>query len=105
MSCEMISSRKIDYYVNDPYAMIIDLRSEQEYNRSHIKNAINIDFDDLDYKVYLLDKSKIIVLYCERGSTSLIAAKRLGAMRYEVKSVIGGINMYNGRNLVYRKQK
>jgi hypothetical protein len=26
MSCEMISSRKIDYYVNDPYVTIIDIR-------------------------------------------------------------------------------
>ena len=29
MSCEMISSRKIDYYVNDPYVTIIDINAER----------------------------------------------------------------------------
>ena len=31
MSCEMISSRKIDYYVNDPYVTIIDIRLKEKY--------------------------------------------------------------------------
>lgn len=30
MSCEMISSRKIDYYVNDPYVTIIDIRLKEK---------------------------------------------------------------------------
>lgn len=37
MSCEMISSRKIDYYVNDPYVTIIDIRLKEKYVYSRIK--------------------------------------------------------------------
>ena len=36
MSCEMVSSRKIDYYVNDPYVTIIDIREEDKFLHSRI---------------------------------------------------------------------
>ena len=39
MSCEMISSRKIDYYVNDPYVTIIDIRLKEKFLHSRIKGA------------------------------------------------------------------
>ena len=100
MEYEMISVRKLDYYVNNPYAEIVDLRSGCEDKRKHIKNAINICSDDIDSKMDMLNRSKIIVLYCERGSLSLIAAKKLSNRGYLVKSVIGGLNMYNGKNLI-----
>ena len=37
MSCEMVSSRKIDYFVNDPYVTIIDIREEDKFLHSRIK--------------------------------------------------------------------
>ena len=45
----------------------------------------------------MLDKNKTLVLYCERGSLSLMAAKKLGEMGYRVKAVIGGFHMYKAR--------
>ncbi|RGZ63869.1 hypothetical protein DW979_12070 [Eubacterium sp. AM49-13BH] len=42
MSCEMVSSRKIDYYVNDPYVTIIDIREEDKFLHSRIKGAIHL---------------------------------------------------------------
>ena len=36
MSCEMISSRKIDYYVNDPYVTIIDIKKKKKYVYLHV---------------------------------------------------------------------
>ena len=47
MSCEMISSRKIDYYVNDPYVTIIDIRLKEKYVYSRIKGAIHYEYNKL----------------------------------------------------------
>ena len=47
MSCEMISSRKIDYYVNDPYVTIIDIRLKEKFLYSRIKGAIHYEYNKL----------------------------------------------------------
>lgn len=106
MEFETISVRMLDAYVNNPDAVIVDLRDSSEYKRLHILNSINIEFeylqshyDQLD-RLNILNKKKMIVLYCERGANSMIAAKLLSGIGYMTKSVICGINMYRGRNLV-----
>jgi rhodanese-related sulfurtransferase len=45
----------------------IDARDESDYLAGHIKNSINIPFDDLDYhkqKLESLSKDKPMVIYC-----------------------------------------
>lgn len=114
MSCENISARKLDYYVNNPYAVILDLRDEEDYRISHIQGAINIPYNmmesiinsmiynhsDLRIKGIQYDKNTIIVLYCTRGSQSLIICNKLSGMGYMTKSLVGGMMQYRGRYLV-----
>ena len=40
-----------------------------------------------------------IILYCERGSVSMAAARDLAEKGYRVKTVVGGIRAYRGANL------
>lgn len=42
MRCENISTGRLDYYVENSGAVFIDLRSRQEYEKMHIKDAVNI---------------------------------------------------------------
>ena len=44
-------------------------------------------------------KNQTLVLYCERGGTSLMIARMLSGKGYRVKTMIGGIHAYKGRNL------
>jgi len=97
MIFENISVKNLNSLVNDPSVIIVDLRDESDYKKMHVKNAININYDKLFDHLEKLDKNKTIVLYCERGSLSLIGAKKLGEMGYVVKAVIGGFNMYKAR--------
>ena len=39
---ETISARDLDGYINRPDAVIIDLRTPEEYKKSHIRTAVNI---------------------------------------------------------------
>lgn len=97
MMFESISVRNLDSLINDSNVIIVDLRDESDYRKMHVKSAINIKNDKLFDRLNRLDKNKTIVLYCERGSLSLIAAKQLSDMGYMVKAVIGGFNMYKAR--------
>ena len=48
--------------------------------------------------MYLL-RRKTLILYCERGSTSMKAARELAEAGYRVWTLVGGIQSYKGRNL------
>ena len=114
MSCENISTRKIDYYVNNPYASIIDLRDEEDYRQMHIKGSINVPFNLMEVAINGLcnyhmnirikgieyDKNTIMVFYCTRGSQSMMICSRLSGWGYTCKSLVGGIKQYRGKYLV-----
>ena len=96
----LISVRDLDDYVNRyPDVYLIDVRPENEYRFSHIRYAINIPYEE--GKKWKLPQDKEIVVYCERGSTSMIAARELQKAGYHVVSVTVGISEYKGRNLVF----
>lgn len=97
---ETISPKMLDYYVDNKKAFIIDLRSAQEYSGGHIRGAVSVPYDGGRF-AFRPPKNKEIILYCERGSHSLMAARELVRDGYRVRSVIGGIRAYRGNNLVY----
>jgi len=63
--------------------VIIDVRTAEEYEESHIVDAINIPYDNIDENIDL-DKNKIIFVYCKSGGRSKIAFDNLDALGYEV---------------------
>lgn len=89
-----ISAREVDRYVYDENALIVDLRAVQEYQRYHVKNAVNFPEDTIFDKLYVLDKYQLVILYCDRGVNSLMTAKKLRIMKYNAVSVVGGIYFY-----------
>lgn len=73
--------------------IILDVRTEDEYNSFHIKDAILIP--DYDIKIrgeeILTDKSQTIFVYCRSGRRSKLAAKTLADMGYSNIIEFGGI--------------
>lgn len=100
MRFETISARDLDKYVNNNAYLIVDLRELEDFNKQHIQGAVHMDYDDIDNNSVSLPYDKIIVMYCDRGGLSLMAAKKLSAMGYRILSVVGGIKTYRGKNLV-----
>lgn len=43
-----------------------------------------------------VEKERAVFLYCDTGSTSMLAAKKLGSMGIHAYSVVGGILFYKG---------
>ena len=96
---ETISPKMLDYYVERRDSLIIELRLEEEYAVSHVKNAISVPYHTLDERE-AFPREKILVFYCDRGGASMLAAKKYMKLGYRVRSVIGGFWAYHGRNLV-----
>ena len=67
--------------------VLIDVRSKEEYNESHIPRAINIPYDELENKVKY-DKGLNIVVYSYNDSRSHLATTVLEKLGYK--------NIYEG---------
>ncbi len=51
-------------------ALVVDVRTPQEYAEGHLDNAVNFPLSDLDKHFKDIDKDKVIVLYCRSGNRS-----------------------------------
>lgn len=59
--------------------LILDVRSQQEYQQGHIKGAINIPYDQLKSNSELLNsqQNSEIIIYCRSGARAEKAYKTL----------------------------
>jgi len=75
--------------INDG-AIIIDVRTAEEYNEGHIANSINIPVDNISEITYA--KEDKIIVYCASGVRSATAAKALVDNGYtNVYNLDGGL--------------
>ena len=61
--------------------IIVDVRTKEEYDESHVKGAINIPYDQIDENTNL-DKTKTIMVYCKSGVRSNKAFNTLTSLGY-----------------------
>ena len=38
----LLAADQLDWYVGKPWAMIIDVRNRREYEKGHVKGAVNL---------------------------------------------------------------
>ena len=63
--------------------VIVDVRTKEEYDESHLKESINIPYNEIDENIEL-DKEKVILVYCRSGNRSSIAYDTLTDLGYIV---------------------
>lgn len=78
-------NNQIDYkkLMSENEYVIVDVRTKEEYNESHLTGSINIPYDQIDSSINL-DKEKIIFVYCKSGNRSGVAFNNLTSLGYEV---------------------
>ena len=74
--------------------IIIDVRTQEEYEKGHLSNAKLIDFfdDDFEKKIKALDKKLPYLIHCQSGGRSMKAFKLMKTLGFEkVFHLDGGI--------------
>ena len=72
--------------------IILDVRTQEEYDSGHIKNAVCLPNEDILSEPDILpDKGRQILVYCRSGNRSKQAAQKLADMGYENVLEFGGI--------------
>lgn len=88
--------RNFEQYSNKDKYIILDVRTETEYDLSHIEGAINNPLDELrEYLKELSNVTKEIIVHCHSGLRSYIACRILKENGFKVKNLIGGYVMYD----------
>ena len=87
-------------FLNDEYGIIIDVRTEDEYESGKIPGALNIDIykgQGFVYQVEELDKSKNFYVYCAAGVRSANACGVMQQLGFEnVFTLVGGFSNWDG---------
>ena len=73
--------------------IILDVRTQEEYDHGHIPGAIVISHEEIAEKSedVLTDKDQLILVYCRSGRRSKIAAEALVELGYTNIKEFGGI--------------
>ena len=101
-SCSLINNESINQMNSDELiefielndAVLVDVRTEDEYNSGYIENSLNIDYFSNDFSLNAdkLDKSTPIILYCRSGKRSSMSANKISKLGFkEIYNLQGGI--------------
>ncbi|RZN40159.1 MAG: redoxin domain-containing protein [Methanophagales archaeon ANME-1-THS] len=101
-------AERLEISVDEAYSMLqknpgaiilLDMRTEQMYQSEHIPGAINIPLSintsSFERGIDELEKSKTVIVYCQAGGASKLAADLLVQHGFErVYTMAGGINAW-----------
>lgn len=76
-------------------AILMDVRTEEEYNEKHIDGAILVPLDTIDedsVAVEVPNKETAIIVYCQSGNRSHQAVEKLKSLGYSNVYDLGAIS-------------
>lgn len=81
--------------------VILDVRTQQEYESGHIPGAINVPNESIGSAPVeeLPDKEQMILVYCRSGNRSRQAAQKLADQGYQDIREFGGIGSWSGETV------
>jgi rhodanese-related sulfurtransferase len=98
----VITPEEMKSFLQADNVQLIDVRSQEEYNKGHIEGAQNIDFfsptffDDINK----LDKDKPVYLYCKSGNRSAKCAEKMVEIGFvKIYDLEGGFSKWKHGDL------
>ena len=104
---ENIDVQDFSALADEPNAVVLDVRTAEEFAEGHIEGAINIDQsqdDFLEKVASLLPADNTIAVYCRSGRRSANAAGRLADGGYKCVNLKGGIIAWQGAGMPVVKE-
>ena len=75
---------------SDRASMVVDVRTDAEFNAGHIPDAISIPLDSLRDRMHELPAERPIIVYCKVGQRGYMATRLLMQTGYNVRNLSGG---------------
>lgn len=86
--------------INDRNAVVLDVRSQAEFQKGHLPNARNIPAEDVGKRLGEVPSNRPVIVVCASGQRSrgaVAALKQAG--RQDVVSLVGGIGAWQQASL------
>ena len=90
MTFGIIYPKDIEWLRQEKRAIVIDIRSRDDYRQGHWEGAINYPEEEIQDYTKVLQKKRPVIVYCQHGGASMQLARTLGRKGYEVGTVVGG---------------
>ena len=95
---QVTCNEKDEIIQKEENAMLIDVRTKEEYEEKHLKDAINIPYDKITETLSTygtIDYDIPIIVYCKSGTRSNMAAEALREEGYKNIYNLGSIDNCN----------
>jgi phage shock protein E len=86
----------VQEYHAAPGAVLLDVRTPEEYRQGHIPGSKNVPLYVMDQVKEVADLDTPLFVYCHSGARSREAVSMLERMGYSKAKNIGGITAYKG---------
>lgn len=90
MNFSIIYPKDIEQMRMEKRAILVDIRSREDFRKGHWKGAINIPEEERTPYSRILSRERYIIVYCQHGGSSMQLARTLGKEGYQIGSVVGG---------------
>ena len=77
MNYKLIPFKSAKDMIEKNDVLLIDVRTANEYDLMHIKNAINIPVNEIEQKIFQVDSTHPLMVYCSSGARSKTAIQIL----------------------------
>ena len=85
-------------YTATPGAVLMDVRTSEEYRGGHIPGSKNVPLQAIDKVASVAEnKDTVLYVYCQSGARSRQATSMLRGMGYTNVNNIGGFAAYSGK--------
>lgn len=103
-----ISAQEATQLINKQDAIVVDVRTEEEFKKGHIVNAKNITLSQIEkgtFPALEIKKQTPIIVVCETGARSASAAAKLVKAEFtQVTNLTAGMGGWKSANLPTTKK-
>lgn len=79
---KLVNFEQAKNLIEENKIILLDVRSKNEYDIMHIKNAINIPVNEIENRIFTYGQNQAIMVYCTSGSRSKTAIQILNNLGY-----------------------
>ena len=102
-SVKNVTTQEATLLINKQNAIVVDIRTSDEYKKGHIVNAKNITVSQIEQGKFVgieNHKDTPIILVCDSGARTSAAANKLVKAGFtQVNSLLAGMNGWQSANL------